>query len=925
MQAIRSRKAFSTPQFLLLLTVILLGFAVRVYRLDYQSIWWDEARSITTARAGLGAIWAMPKTTSYYHPPLHSLLLATWGSLAGYSAFAVRYLSLIFSVLTIPVATLVAKDILGRRAALASAGIVALAPVYMAYSQETRVYALLPIIYLLMTWILMRLLAVLRAGRAARPVLWVALAGLEVVGLYAHLFMAFGVAAINLILLVRWLRRRDVDLRWWIGSQASVGVLFGGWVLRIFLNINILETDVGNVAEQTDMLGIISRLMQFVLGGVPALEGGPPFLVSMVWVLLGTLIAAAAVLLWHRSEDSARGREVARRAGKMLIYSLVPLPFALIIYRLWPQAQPRYILAYTGPLFLAIGGGVTALLGGDALARSTGGMLIGVLAMTFGAGLWATAFDADYFKDDARGVTAYLEQQATANDTIVVSAGDNSVPYYYDGPATVVFTDDDSEADRVVQMQSVAAGSSRVFLADWEVSTTDLRGVRAFLLERAGQLIEWRDMHGLNVSTYAIDGPVEGLPALKPFDASSGPLTLTGVWAEPIATTDNAVTVALGWRLDTATDAELKASVRLIDPAGREVSHADVLLRDETNILTTGWPPGMETVNYYVVPVPVGSPPGDYTLSAVLYDAATLERLTWQDGSQALAVGAVQLEPGTDFDRDPYRTWADTDWSAPAQNVEMDGLSLDAIALQPGEGLPGQPLEVLLRWRATEKSAGVALPSLSLSADGVTLVEADPDAALDSTSPPDWPAGTVVVERRTLTYPPARGSLDIQLDTSDGLQTVASVSLDESALVWEPPKLDGEVGVRFPGVGTLLGYQLDGGSVRAGEPFSITLIWQAGDEVVASPYTVTVQALTPDGRLIAQHDGQPVDDARPTTSWVPGEVVADTHTLTFSDSAYSGHVQVIVGLYDPQTVVRLMTASGEDHAVLIPEMKIAAP
>lgn len=919
MRAASGRKAFTTPQFLLLLAAILLGFAVRIYRLDYQSIWWDEARSITTARAGLSAIWAMPETTSYNHPPLHSLLLTAWGSLAGYSAFAVRYLSLIFGVLTIPIAALVARDTLGRPAALASAALVALSPVYVAYSQEARVYALLPVIYLLMAWATIRLLDVLRSGRVVRPDLWIALAGLEVLGLYAHLFMAFGVAAVNLILLVRWLRRCDVDLRGWIGSQAAVGVLFGGWALRILLNIDILKSDVGSVAEQADLPGIVTRLVQFVLGGVPASMGGPALSVTAAWVLLGVLIVAAAVLL---QRSAARG---VRRAGEMAIYALLPLGLALIVYRMWPQSQPRYILAYTGPLFLAIGGGLAALLHGDASARTAGGVLVGALAAAFGAGLWATTFDADYFKDDARGVAAYLEQQATASDAIVVSAGDNSVPYYYGGPAALSFTDDDGEAQRVAQMQAVAAGASRVFLADWEVSTTDLRGVRAFLLERAGRLVAWRDMHGLDVSTYEVDGPVAGLPALDPLDASAGPLHLTGVWAEPVATTDNAITAMLGWRLDAPTEAELKASLRLVDPAGREVSQADVLLRDEVNTPTAGWVPGAQTVNYYVVPAPVGSPPGEYTLSVVVYDAATLERLTWQDGSEALAVGSVRLEPGTDFARDPYRTWADTDWATPATPVDLDGLSLDAVALQPAAGLPGRPLDVLLRWRATGAPAATSLPSLSLSADGASLAEVGPDPALGGTSPADWPAGTVVVERRTLSYPPVRGPLDVEIASADGPKAVASVSLDESALVWEVPALDAEVRARFPEVGTLLGYQMAGSSVRAGEPFAVTLVWQAGDDVAATPYTVTVQALSPDGRLIAQHDGPPGEGARPTTSWVPGEVIADTHVLTFSDPGYSGPVQLIAGLYDPQTVVRLLTEDGADHAVLAPELTIAAP
>ena len=88
------------------------------------------------------------------------------------------------------------------------------------------------------------------------------------------------------------------------------------------------------------------------------------------------------------------------------------------------------------------------------------------------------------------------------------------------------------------------------------------------------------------------------------------------------------------------------------------------------------------------------------------------------------------------------------------------------------------------------------------------------------------------------------------------------------------------------------------------------------DTPLDTPYTVFTQLLAADGHIIAQHDSPPVENERPTTTWVDGEVIQDTHTLTFHDTTYTGPATLIVGLYDSMTVTRVGTAQGQDHVTL---------
>ncbi|HQA69457.1 MAG TPA: hypothetical protein PK801_14120, partial [Aggregatilineales bacterium] len=54
-QAVRAAWSIALP-----VAITLLGFGLRLYRIDHQSIWWDEAHSIFVARGGLRAVWDLP-------------------------------------------------------------------------------------------------------------------------------------------------------------------------------------------------------------------------------------------------------------------------------------------------------------------------------------------------------------------------------------------------------------------------------------------------------------------------------------------------------------------------------------------------------------------------------------------------------------------------------------------------------------------------------------------------------------------------------------------------------------------------------------------------------------------------------------------------------------------------------------------------
>lgn len=101
----------------------------------------------------------------------------------------------------------------------------------------------------------------------------------------------------------------------------------------------------------------------------------------------------------------------------------------------------------------------------------------------------------------------------------------------------------------------------------------------------------------------------------------------------------------------------------------------------------------------------------------------------------------------------------------------------------------------------------------------------------------------------------------------------------------------------------LLGYDFEG-QPEAGGMVELTLFWEALSPM-EDDYTVFVHLVGADGKIWGQRDSQPVTGFYPTSLWTPGEFVRDQVDLAISDQVPSGEYALLVGMYDPDTGVRL--------------------
>jgi hypothetical protein len=93
---------------------------------------------------------------------------------------------------------------------------------------------------------------------------------------------------------------------------------------------------------------------------------------------------------------------------------------------------------------------------------------------------------------------------------------------------------------------------------------------------------------------------------------------------------------------------------------------------------------------------------------------------------------------------------------------------------------------------------------------------------------------------------------------------------------------------------------------RSGQQLTVTLFWQ-GQTVTTTNYTAFVQLINSDGSIAQQIDRWQIAFDAPTSTWLPGQVIADYYVFEVSSSADSPAAPHIgAGLYDAATGERLL-------------------
>jgi mannosyltransferase len=911
------------------LTICLLfAFALRIYRLDAQSIWVDEGISLHLATSSLAEIVA--NRAANIHPPLYFFLLKGWVALTGVNIYSARLLSAMASLLQVAVIYAVVRRWMGRPTARIAALLTALSPLSVIYAQETRTYALLPLIYLALLAITHELIH--NRPTSNRPVAWLLLGIVEIIGLYLHYTTVFLVAyAGTWAVLILWKERRWNDLGRWTATQLLAGLACLPWLVAVLTHWSGVQAELEKGWGLTDPVPLdylLSQVWVFHLTGLAGAVG-----LSIIRLSAGLVLLLLVILLLVRFYLPSSRRTVTRLAAHWLI----PVSAALLAWTVRTFSHPRYLTLYAPGLILLAAYAIhpSDPASGNRACPRTGrhiprlvldasriALAISLLLSSL-LGLRAYFFDPTFAKDDVRGVARHLEKTSGPDDLILIPESDWSLTFTYRGESSIEMPHLRDEDQLWADLAHWTAQSQRVSVMDYRREIWDWGNMVFFALEEAGTKVARYSFKGLSVQTYRLDHPIQP-PTLLPVDADFGPLTLTEGWVE--AQADAALTLALRWRLEQATDQRYALAIRLLDVDGWPLTTRDDMLLDAQVRPTDYWEKGQETTTYHVLPIPPAIPPLDYTLSLGLYEqgvsgARPLDLLDSQGAPQGqwLDVANVRLTVPVGLVNDPYGATIDPpplpQPADLADGLQLLGADLDRLTLGPG-----QSLFVTLHWRATRSSLPDLRPRLTLVQDSQELSTVESAPALGRYPTNLWQAGETVIEHRRLVAPStaAGGPADVILTVEDQQVTLGRVEIDAQGHTFAPPAIAYPLDVQLGQVARLIGYDLPSQALReasASEPIPLTLYWQALEGAADTSYTVFTHILAADGHLIGGHDSPPAEGARPTLGWLPGEIVIDQHTMAFREP-YTGPARIEVGLYDPSTMERVPVEGGETFVLL---------
>ena len=182
-----------------------------------------------------------------------------------------------------------------------------------------------------------------------------------------------------------------------------------------------------------------------------------------------------------------------------------------------------------------------------------------------------------------------------------------------------------------------AGTAEKVFWVQWFESDTDPRHAVRFLLDKYGERIDSKDFRGYSVDVWQLTPPTHFAlaPGLTPLPLRYGSAIETVAVSLPTAaeTTATKFPVAIRWQRvpNGQADRPLKARIALYDAQENRLAQSDERVLNDRHLMPSQWQVGDQPLNVYLLEPETVLPAGEYTIRLLVYDAETLEPLSFID------------------------------------------------------------------------------------------------------------------------------------------------------------------------------------------------------------------------------------------------------------------------------------------------------
>jgi 4-amino-4-deoxy-L-arabinose transferase-like glycosyltransferase len=512
------------------LAITLLAAGLRAFQLGTKTLWLDEAFSLWVARHPLPELWSWLVRIDQ-HPPLYYTLLHFW-LIFGDGESALRSLSALAGIATIPIMYGLGSTIGGHRLGLLAAFLLAVSPLHVQFSQEARMYALLT---LAATWAMWGLAWLLKKPeKAVQPigsgwrawwqarhsagtwdrtgwvtdVAWLAYVLGTTAALLSHNTAIFLPIAANLAAGVEWWphrRERSGFLRNWLLAQGIVMLLWSTWLPAFFIQSLMVYREFW--IPKPDLLYVLVTMQMLYASFI----GPSPLL--RPWLDL-IVLGVAVIGFWSW-----------RRERRWLTFTLalwLVAPIGELVVSIWrPIFYIRTLIWTSIPLYLAIAAGVVQLGSLTSLPRRITwqrAALIALIAINSGGlGNYYFGFQKEAWDQGA----AYVAQRVRPDDLVLFNATWVQIPFDYyfhryrrpvaeHGVPVDLFDrglEPKMTREDLPRLEGLAKAYRRVWLVYSHNWYTDPEGLIPATLERLGRLADRREFNGLRIDLYEMKQP----------------------------------------------------------------------------------------------------------------------------------------------------------------------------------------------------------------------------------------------------------------------------------------------------------------------------------------------------------------------------------------------------------------------------------
>lgn len=405
----------------LIIFIVILGAALRFYGLGRESIWYDEAISISVSKYGFKDIikWVF-NNSAETNPPFYYMILSPWTAVFGDSESVSRMPSAIFGSLSVIAIYALGKLLYDKRTGLIVALILAVSFFHIKYAQEARGYTLMVCLILVSYYSFLRL-------TMKRSTLYTALyVASTALLMYTHYYGTMIILAQNIFCFTLLLRKKkigDIGLGGWIKLQAMTGLaLLPGLV---FLAVIALKIQKGFWVPEpsTEAIWIFFKIyagsiyllivfLAFSVYSFASLRKGKPANVKKS-VKTPTEPAPAA------------GLSEGEKLYMLLLWTAVPI---LVPYLISLVSSPilifRYTIGSSLAFYLLVSKGITNMNDRRLIAAAAGLILI----LSF---YTIASYFSSVGKHQWRELMAYVEANAGLGDIIVVLPANEKVTAEY--------------------------------------------------------------------------------------------------------------------------------------------------------------------------------------------------------------------------------------------------------------------------------------------------------------------------------------------------------------------------------------------------------------------------------------------------------------------------------------------------------------